>query len=400
MTPILRALRHRNFRIFFIGQGISLTGTWMQQVATGWLVYRLTGSPWMLGVAAFANQIPILLLAPVAGVLADRWNKRTLLLVTQGLSMVQAAVLAFIVASGAVNVPWLIALSLTLGLLNAFDVPVRQSFFAEMIDTREDLGNAIALNSSMFNAARLVGPPVAGLLIAWKGAAVCFFVNALTYAPVLAALAVMKIPQRHVDRGPRRIFAEMKDGFSYLSSRRELKNILLLLSLFGLAGYSYMVLLPVFAREVYGGGPRTLGFLVGAIGFGALVGAMLLAGKKDTQGLERHIVRSTALFGAAMVLFSFSKDLRLTLLLMFAAGFAMMTHLASSNTIIQTTVHDEKRGRVMSFYTVAVIGLAPIGSILAGFLAGLVGVEKTALLLGVISIAGSIAYSRTLLADP
>jgi MFS family permease len=400
MTMILRALRHRNFRIFFIGQGISLTGTWMQQVATGWLVYRLTGSPWMLGVTGFANQIPILLLAPFAGVLADRWNKRKLLLVTQGLSMAQAAVLAVIVASGAVSVPWLIGLSLTLGLLNAFDVPVRQSFFAEMIDTREDLGNAIALNSSMFNAARLVGPPVAGLLIAWKGEAVCFLVNALTYVPVLVALSLMKIPKKHVDAGPRRVFREMKDGFSYLSSRSELRNILLLLSLFGLVGYSYMVLLPVFAREIYGGGPRTLGFLVGAIGLGALAGAMLLAGKKDTQGLERHIVRSTALFGTAMVLFSFSRDLRLTVPLMFVAGFAMMSHLASSNTILQTVVHDEKRGRVMSFYTVAVIGLAPIGSLLAGYLAGMVGVQKTVLILGVFSLAGSIVYSRTLLADP
>jgi MFS family permease len=392
-----RALRHRNFRLFLGGQIVSLTGTWMQQVALGWLVYRMTRSAFLLGLVGFTGQIPSLFVAPFAGVWADRWNRHRMIVATQALSMVQALVLAGLVLSGTVRVGHVLALSLFLGIVNAFDIPARQSFLVEMVGGREDLANAIALNSSTFNAARLVGPSVAGVLIAAVGEGVVFLVNGLSYLAVLAALLAMRLPPRAPRAGPlvpaRRHLGE---GFAYVTRFAPIRAILLLLSLVSLAGAPYVVLMPVFAADVLHGDAHTLGFLTASIGVGALCGALLLASRRTVRGLGRYIVAAVATFGAALVAFSLSRSVWLSLLLAFLSGFSLMVHMASSNTIVQTIVDDDKRGRVMSFYAAAFQGTMPLGSLLAGSLAGLVGAPRTLRLGGVACLVGALAFARTL----
>jgi MFS family permease len=392
-----RALRHRNFRLFLGGQIVSLVGTWMQQVALGWLVYRLTRSAFLLGLVGFAGQIPSLFVAPLAGVWADRWNRHRMIVATQALSMVQALVLAGLVLTGTVRIAHVLVLSLFLGVVNAFDVPARQSFLVEMVKGREDLANAIALNSSTFNLARLVGPSIAGAIIAAAGEGVVFLLNGVSYLAVIAALLAMRLPPRAPAAGPAPpVWHNLREGVAYVTRFAPIRSILLLLALVSLAGAPYSVLLPVFAADVLHGDAHTLGFLVGAIGVGALCGALLLASRRTVRGLGRVIVWAVSLFGVTLALFSLSRHLWLSLLLVFLSGFGLMVHMAASNTIVQTIVDDDKRGRAMSFYAASFQGTMPLGSLVAGSLAGLLGAPRTVALGGAACLLGALAFARAL----
>jgi len=362
----------------------------MQQVAISWLVYRITGSSLMLGVVGFASQIPTFLLAPFAGVLIDRWNKHRILIFTQICSMLQAFILVFLIANQSINIYHIVILNTILGIVNGFDAPTRQSFVVEMVVNKEDLGNAIALNSMMFNSARLIGPSVAGLIIAASGEVACFLLNGISYIAVIIALLAMKINYKKRVVKKQNIFRGLKEGWNYTFNFKPIRYILFLIALVSLMGTPYVVLMPVFAKEILKGGAHTLGFLVGAIGVGALFGAIILASRKSVVGLLKVIVRASILFGITLIVFSFSRNFFLSIILLFIAGFAMMTHMASSNTIIQTLVDDDKRGRVMSFYTMAFMGTMPIGSLYSGFMASEIGAPNTIIVGGIFCIAGAL----------
>lgn len=391
---ILRALRYRNYRLFFIGQLISLTGSWMQIIAVSWLVYRVTNSALLLGLIAFTTQIPIFFISPFAGVLADRWNRRHVLVITQTLAMIQALILAILTFFGIVSLWHIIILSVFMGLVNAFDVPVRQAFIVDMVENKKDLSNAIALNSFIFNGARLIGASIAGILIAIIGEGMCFLLNSLSFLAVIAALLAMKIKPKKIRDTNKHILYELKDGFNYVYSSLPIRSILLLVSLISLVGMSYMIIMPIFAKDILKGGAQTLGFLMGATGLGAVLGAVYLASRKDIHGLEKNIFIATIIFGAGLAAFSFSRFLWLSALLMLCVGFGMMMQVASSNTLLQHLTHDDKRGRVMSFYAIAFMGMAPFGSLLAGTLASSIGAPLTLLISGCSCILGSIIFAN------
>jgi MFS family permease len=391
-----RALSHRNYRLFFGGQGISLIGTWMQQIAMSWLVYHLTHSAFMLGLVGFMGSISTFLLAPLAGVLADRWPLRRALVVTQILAMVQALLLAFLTLEGLIDVIHLMMLSAALGLVNAFDMPIRQSFVLEMVEKKEDLGNAIALNSSLVNSARLFGPAIAGMLIAVVGEGVCFLINGLSYLAVIASLLAMKIDPLQRKKQTPQLWRGLKEGFSYAFGFPPIRSLLLLLALVSLMGMPYSTLMPIFAKDILHGGSHTLGFLVGCSGVGALTGAVYLASRKSVLGLGRIIVLASSTFGLGLIAFSLSRLIWLSLGLMVLTGFGMMVQMASSNTVIQTLVEDDKRGRVMSFYTMAIRGMTPFGSLLAGTMASSFGAPMTLLFGGVSCIVGALLFAKRL----
>ncbi len=391
-----RALRHRNYRLFFTGQTISLIGTWLTKVATSWLVYRLTGSAWLLGVVAFAGQIPTFLLAPLAGVLVDRWNRYRVLLATQTLAMVQSAVLASLALGGVIQVWEVLALNVLQGLIDAFDMPVRQSMVVQMVDDRADLPNAIALNSSMVNAARLIGPAIAGVLIAAVGEGWCFFIDAVSYAAVILSVALMRLEAVPRARKTTRVVYEMAEGFRYASGFAPVRALLLLLAWSGLAGRPFAVLLPVIAREVMHGGAGTLGALQATAGLGALAGALYLASRASVLGLGRIVVASAALFGVGLMAFSRAHVLWLAMPLLLLASAGMMLQTAASNTIIQTIVDEDKRGRVMSLLAMSLFGTVPLGSLVAGALATRIGAENTILVGGGICIVAAGFFLRAL----
>jgi MFS family permease len=395
---ILRALRHRNYRLFFAGQSISLVGTWMQQIAMSWLVYRLTGSAFLLGIVSFAGSIPIFLVAPFAGLLADRWNRHRMLVVIQALAMIQALILAVLVLADVITVWEIVVLSIFLGVINAFDMPIRQAFVVEMIDKREDLGNAIALNSSMFNGARLVGPSIAGLLIAAVGEGYCFLLNGLSYIAVIVALLAMKRVPHTPELKRSRTLQTLKEGFVYSFGFPPIRSLLLLLALVSLMGMPQIVLMPIFATTILHGNSHTLGFLVGASGIGALVGAVYLASRKSVRGLGRIIPLSAAIFGLGLIALSFSRSVWPALLLMVVTGFGMIVQMASSNTVLQTIVDEDKRGRVMSLYAVSIRGMAPFGGLIAGSLASAIGTPNTFLVGGVCCVLGGLLFARHLAA--
>ncbi len=391
-----RSLKHRNYRLFFAGQGISLIGTWMQQIAMSWLVYRMTGSALLLGVVGFAGQIPSFLLAPFAGVLADRWNKRRVLVITQAVSMLQAFALSALVLTKTVSIWHIIVLSILLGCVNAFDITTRQAFVPDMLEKREDLGNAIALNSSLFNGARLIGPAVAGILIAIFGEGLCFLINGISYLAVIVALLLMKVGRPPERMGKEGFIKDISQGFSYVFSFTPVKSILLLLALISFTGIPYAVLMPMFAGNILHGGPHTLGFLMAASGLGALGGTIFLASRKNALRLGMTTPLGGAVFGVGLMVFSLSHFLWLSLLLMSVTGFGIMVHMASSNMVLQNIVEDDKRGRVMSFFAMAVMGTAPFGSLLAGGLAGRIGAPGTLFLCGLCCVLGSLAFSSRL----
>jgi MFS family permease len=388
-----RALRHRNYRLYFAGQGISLIGTWMQRVAMSWLVYRLTGSAAWLGLVGFAGNLPTFVLAPLAGAWIDRSDKRRLLIATQALAAAQAAALFLLVATGAVHVWHVLLLSIVLATVNAFDMPGRQSLVVEMVEDRGDLPNAIALNSSMVNGAKLLGPSVAGLAIGALGEGVCFGLNAASYIAVLLALAAMRLPSRRKSGRRGRVWADILEGARTVRRHPVQGRALLLLAVVSLVGIPYGVLMPVFAKEILRGGPQTLGFLMAAPGFGAVLGALRLASLRRTERLPAHVVRAAALFGAALVAFSLSRWLTLSLALLAVAGFAQMTQMASTNTILQTTVEDGMRGRVMSFYTMSFQGTMPVGNLLAGAAATALGAPGTVALCGALSMLAAALFA-------
>jgi MFS family permease len=393
---IFRALRSRNYRLFFTGQLISLVGTWLARLAMSWLVYRLTGSKLLLGVVAFVGQIPTFLLAPFIGVLVDRWQLRRTLVVTQTLAMLQAFAIAGLTLAGVVTVNHILVLAVFLGLINAIDMPARQSFVVHMVERREDLSNAIALNSSMVNAARLLGPSIAGILIATVGEGYCFLLNGISFIPVVAAFMAMRVAPQ-VKRQPKQMLSELEEGFTYIRGSIAIRSILLLMALVSLVGVPYMVLMPVFARDILKGGPRTLGFLMAAAGGGALAGGLTLASRRSVIGLGRWLVRASSAFGIALIIFSFSRHLWVSLAVLPFAGYSMIVQPASSNTLLQTIVEDSKRGRVMSFFSMAFQGMMPIGSLLAGRMAETsLGAPGTVAIGGFCCIAGSIMFRRQL----
>ncbi|HEX7360801.1 MAG TPA: MFS transporter [Bryobacteraceae bacterium] len=393
---LFRALGSRNYRLFFSGQSVSLLGTWITRIATAWLVYQLSHSAFLLGLASFAGQIPLFFLAPIAGVWIDRWNRRNTLVATQTLSMLQSLALAFLTLSGRITVTDIILLSLFQGLVNAFDMPARQAFVVQMVDNRDDLPNAIALNSSIVNAARLVGPAIAGIVIAVAGEGVCFLIDGISYGGVIVSLVLMHIEAREMRAAPKRMWEELADGWTYVIHSVPIRSILLLLALISLFGMPYRMLMSIFATRVLHGGPGTLGNLMAATGMGALVGAVALANRRSVLGLGRVIPISAALLGAALVGFGCSGMLWLSMCLMVVTGFGMMRALAASNTILQTIVEEGKRGRVMSFYAVAFQGVAPFGSLIAGALAATIGAPETVLLGGACCLCGALLFARAL----
>jgi MFS family permease len=396
LKNIFRSLKYRNYRLFFGGQSISLIGTWIQQIAMTWLVYRLTGSTFLLGLVGFVGQIPTFLLAPFAGVLIDRWNRYHILIVTQTLAMIQALILAFLFFIGTIEVWHIIFLSVLLGCINAFDIPARQSFIVEMVEKKEDLGNAIALNSSMFNGARLLGPSIAGVLIASTGEGICFLLNGLSYLFVIVSLILMKVKSKKREIQNPDVLKEIKEGFSYTFGFAPIKSIILLIGLINLIGMPYIVLMPVFAKEIFHGSPYTLGFLMGASGVGALMGALYLASRRNVLGLEKIISLSAGIFGFGLITFSLSRLFLLSLVLMIITGLGMIMQMSSSNTILQTIVDDDKRGRVMSFFTMALTGMASFGSLLAGGLASFLGAPNTLMIGGILCVLGALIFASKL----
>jgi len=394
---MLRALGSRNYRLFFFGQVVSLVGTWITTTATNWLIYRLTGSALMLGTVAFAGQFPAFLFGPVAGIFVDRWDRHRLLVVTQTLSMLQSFALAALVLSGRITLEWIVVLSVFQGLINSFDMPARQSFLLTMIENKEDLGNAIALNSSMVNLARLVGPSVAGVVIALTGEGWCFFIDGVSYVGVIVGLLMMRIAPRQAARRNRvSAVRQFTDGFRYAFGFRPIRSIMLLLALVSLVGVPYSVLMPIFAATVFHGGPRTLGMLMTSSGCGALLGALWLAQRQSVVGLGRVIPIAAGLFGVGLIAFSFTHVLWLAIPCLLVSGFGFVVQMASSNTVIQTIVDDEKRGRVMSFYMMAFLGTAPFGSLIAGWLSSQIGAAETLRLGGACCIVGALWFARSL----
>jgi len=385
-----RALKHRNFQLFFAGQFVSLTGTWMQSVAQSWLVYRLTGSVVLLGLIGFAGQIPVFLIAPFGGAVADRYNRRKILVITQSIAMITAFVLATLTLTENIQVWHLFVLASVFGLANAFDIPTRQAFVPDMVG-REDLLNAIALNSTMFNGARIVGPAIAGILVATVGEGWCFFGNAVSYIAVITGLLLMKITFVMRERKGSTL-ANIAEGFKFVAKTPPVRGLLLLLGLVSLMGMPYAVLMPIFADKILGGGSDTLGYMMGASGAGALIAALILASRKQVFGLGRWVAYASGAFGIAIILFSFSTNFWLSLLLLVPVGFSMMTQMSSSNTLIQAMVPDELRGRVMSVYSMMFMGMAPLGALLAGTLAEILGAPWTVAIGGTVCILGSLVF--------
>ncbi|MDH7553300.1 MAG: MFS transporter [Spirochaetota bacterium] len=391
-----RALRVYNFRLFFMGQFISLVGTWIQQLASSWLMYRLTASSMWLGLLAFSAQLPIFLFTPITGVVADRYNRHHILMITQILLCAQSLVLGLLVVLGYITPVWLLVLNIMQGCFNAFDMPVRQSFVFDMVAEKELLSNAIALNSVVFNSTRLIGPPLAGFLVAQFGEGVCFLINTTTFSGIIVALLFMKnVTYTSLSRAGN--FKEnIHEGFSYVKNHYPIRTVLLLLAFISLLGMPYMVLMPVVAVEILHGDSHTLGFLLGTAGFGALIGALFIASRSHATRFENTIAAGSLSLGCSLVLFSFSRNLYLSLVLMFIIGISLIVQMASSNTFIQSMVEDSMRGRVMSLYTMSFMGMATIGNLFAGIIAHRIGVPLTLLLSGVGCTIVALVFYRNL----
>jgi MFS family permease len=394
---MFRALKYRNYRLFVGGQSLSLIGTWIQMVAVTWLVYKMTNSAFILGIVGFSGQLPLFIIAPFAGVLADRWDKKRMLLITQSMALVQALILSILVFLNMIAIWHLILLSIFLGIINAFDMPIRQSFVVEMLDNqKQDLNNAIALNSSMVNGARLIGPSIAGILIATVGDGWCFALNCLSYLAVIISLVRMKIIKIPVKKVQTRVIGQLKEGFTYTFGFKPIKYLILLLATVSLIGTPLTLLAPVFAKDFLHGNASTFGFLMSAYGTGALVGAIYLLNKKNVLGLGKLIALAVFIFGGGMIAFSMSRLLWLSIGIMMLAGLGMMLHVASTNTMLQTLAEENKRGRVMSFYAMAFRGMSPFGSLISGSLAGLIGAPVTLMLGGAGCLVAVSVYFRKL----
>lgn len=393
---VFRALNHRNYRLFFTGQGFSLIGTWIQQIAMSWLVYRMTNSAFLLGLIGFSSQICIFFFSPFAGVLSDRWNRHHILLLTQVSAMVQAFILSTLTLTGTIRVHHIIILSLFLGFINSFDMPNRHAFVVQLVEGGEDLGNAIALNSFMFNGARLVGPSIAGILISLLGEGMCFLINGISFLAVIIALLAMKITSHHKNSEKTRVLKGLREGFAYAFGFPPIRLIILFLAWISLVGMACTTLMPIFAKDILHGNSQTYGFLMATSGMGAAIGAIYLASRKSVIGLGRVIMISSSLFGIGLIFFALSRILWLSLFLSLITGFGMMVHFASSNTLLQTMVEDDKRGRVMSLFSMALMGMAPFGSLAGGSLAARIGAPYTLIIGGTLCILGSWMFGKKL----
>lgn len=396
LKNLFRAFKHKNYRLFFLGQSISLTGTWMQYVALSWLVYKLTNSPLMLGAVGFFGQMPTFFISPFAGVIADRYDRRRILIITQSVAMLQAFVLATLVLTGHIQIWHIFVLSIVLGLVNSFDIPTRQAFVLEMVGNKEDLANAIALNASMVNATRLLGPSLAGIFIALWGEGLCFFINAVSYIPIIISFSMMRTAKIKKYVPEHKILKELKEGLKYAASTPNIKYVLLLLGIVSFLVVPCQVLMPIFARDIFAGDSRTLGFLMGMSGLGALCGALALAGRANTTGLLRLIGISSFGVSIMVIVFSLSHNLIFSMISIALTGFFMMVQMVSSNTVLQTVAHEDKRGRVMSLYTMAFIGVTPFASIIAGTVAFKIGAPNTLLLCGVFALFSAFVFERKL----
>jgi MFS family permease len=391
-----RSLRHRDFRLFWSGQLVSLMGTWMQTVAQGWLMHRLTDSPAMLGLLGFAQFIPVTIFSLFAGVLADRMDKRKLIFITQSFAMLQAVAMALVVTLGVVQ-PWMIlVLAFMLGTVNAFDLPGRQSYFIEMVG-RDDLSNAIALNSAAFNIARVLGPAVAGILVGWVGEQACFWVNAASFVAVIASLMMIRTPSRPtVVGGLRETIDTLGEGIRYALDVAPIRNLLLLLGFAAGFGFQYMVLLPVYAREVLHVGPREFGLMVSTFGLGSLLAAVAMTRRMDRWALRRSLLVGLLASGIGMAVFAWSRSLPLTLMMGLMAGYGLITYVATTNMLLQLTTEDRFRGRIMSLYTFMFIGTSPFGALLCGWIAQRWGAPPATTLCALFLLSGALWMSYRL----
>jgi MFS family permease len=396
MRGTFRALQSRNYRLFFIGQTLSLIGTWMDSLAMSWLVYRITGSEALLGVVNFSTQIPMFFVSPIAGVLTDRVDRRKLLILTQSLQAAQALTLSILVLTNQIQVWEILALSIFIGIVTAFDMPGRQSFVVEMVDSREMLPNAIALNSAQFNIARLIGPAIAGLTIRYTGEGVCFLINAISFLAVIGSLVMIRVSPQAPRSETQQAWDDFKDGARYVAGHHSIRSLLLLLGATSFISGSYGVLLPVFAKVVYQGDSATLGYLYAAVGLGALSAAILLAGRRSVRGLLRWIFMASIVFSVCLALFGITKQAWVGLTILPFLGFGVMLQMGSTNTLIQTVVEDRMRGRVMAFYAMSFVGTMPIGSLIAGFAGSRFGPVETLLASGAIGIVSSLVFYRSL----
>jgi len=389
---IFHALTFRNYRLFFSGQAVSILGTWMQRLAMSWLVYRLSDSAFLLGLVEFTGQFPALLLTPIAGVLLDRWNARSVLLYSQSAALVQASILAVLTLSGKIEIHWIILLSIAWGVIVAFDSPARQTFVIDLVPSREKLGNAIALNSTLFNSARMIGPSLAGILIALVGEGWCFLINALSYLAILVALGMLRLPARPKPTSTTGVWQGFLEGMQYASANQAIRWILCTLSITGFAGLSYTVLLPIFARDILHGGPETLGFLMGGAGVGALFAALSLASKESVIGLNRTMARAALIGSTALLSMVVIRNFWLTLLVMPFVGYGLIAQFISGNTLLQVLADNDKRGRVISLYSLTFNGVTPIGSLLAGTLAHWIGAPLALMIGGTICLIAAGAF--------
>lgn len=393
---IFRALKYRNYRYYYYGQSISLVGVWVQNIAMGWLVYRLTGSALMLGTIAFALQIPSLLITPFAGVLADRWNRRKVIIATQVLLMLVAFVLALLTLTNMITVPLIIAMALVNGVILAFDTPFRQSFVPEIITRREDLSNAIALNSSLYNLARFIGPPIGGVLIAWVGEGWCFFINGVSFVAVIAAMAAMRIQKKHHARRFGSILAQLREGINYSWSFMPIRYLITLVALSSFFGLPFQALLPMFAADILQGDSQMLGMLTGALGAGALSGAFFLASRQNIKHIPRLTFFAAMMFSSGLAVFAISSLTILSMAALVITGFGMIVHFNATNSLIQNISDEDKRGRVVSLYSLTFMGITPLGSLLAGAIAEYIGVPYTVFSFSMICLASALLFGKRL----
>jgi MFS family permease len=394
---MFRALKHRNFRLFVSGQSLSLIGTWIQQIAMTWLVYRMTNSAFMLGVIGFSGQIPSFILSPLAGVFADRWNRRKVLLVIQTSALIQATILSVLVFTGSIQIWHLILLSVLLGTISSFDIPVRQSFMFDMLDNnKQDLANAIAINSSIVNSTRLIGPSIAGILIATIGEGWCFALNSFSYVAVIISLLKMKNIIQQKNSRKSNLLQEMKEGFKYTFGFIPIKYLLLLLALVSLMSTPLTLLAPVFAKNIFNGGANIYGFLMGAYGTGAMFGVLYLLNRKSVAGLGKLIVAAVVILSLSIIAFAISRTLWISIILISISGLGTLFQIVSTNTLLQTLSDEHMRGRVLSFYSMAFIGMAPFGSLIFGSLADIIGAQNTLIIGGIICLIGAGLFAKKL----